>query len=160
MLRAGAKSTKRGASKSSSSSKKKRVIDDDEDDDDVEEEDDDLPSKKSGRKAKKSVSSKYNKKSQSSKFQLIPWGKADSKGKKKRKGLSIREKLEQIAKQGQSAYKEVYRRAKVLKSSAFEGMLLKATWPGNDPVPADILSEIIKYSIPAFKYSRAVSFQY
>jgi hypothetical protein len=45
----------------------------------------------------------------------------------------------------------------VLRSSAFEGMLLKATWPGNSPVPPEILGEIIKYSIPAFKFSSSVS---
>lgn len=44
-----------------------------------------------------------------------------------------------------------------MRSSAFEGMLLKATWPGNEPVPQDILTEIIKHSIPAFKYSQSVS---
>lgn len=46
----------------------------------------------------------------------------------------------------------------VLRSSAFEGMLLKATWPGNEPVPQEILVEIIKHSIPAFKYSQSVFF--
>ncbi len=44
-----------------------------------------------------------------------------------------------------------------MKSSPFEGLLLKATWPGNEPVPKQILNEIIKYSIPAFKYCRGVS---
>ena len=44
----------------------------------------------------------------------------------------------------------------VLRSSAFEGMLLRATWPGNEAVPQDLLTEIIKHSIPAFKYGRAV----
>jgi hypothetical protein len=45
----------------------------------------------------------------------------------------------------------------VMKSSSFEGILLKATWPSNDPVPAQLLTEIIKYSIPAFKFSRQVT---
>jgi hypothetical protein len=45
----------------------------------------------------------------------------------------------------------------VLKSSTFEGLLLKATWPGNEAVPSSILTEIIKYSIPAFRYSRSDS---
>lgn len=44
----------------------------------------------------------------------------------------------------------------VMRSSGFEGMLLKATWPGDDPVPHDILGEIIKYSIPAFKFTGVV----
>ena len=47
--------------------------------------------------------------------------------------------------------------SQVLRSSAFEGMLLKATWPGNEAVPQSLLDEIIKHSIPAFKYGRAVS---
>lgn len=87
-------------------------------------------------------------------FQLISWS-GSNRPKKKSKGPSLRERLEQLAKHGQSAYKEVYRRAKVLRSSAFEGILLKATWPGDQPVPPDLLTEIIKYSIPAFKYSRS-----
>ncbi len=33
-------------------------------------------------------------------------------------------------------------------------MLLKATWPGNEPVSTEMLTQIIKYSIPAFKYSQ------
>lgn len=44
-----------------------------------------------------------------------------------------------------------------MKSSAFEGILLKATWPGNEAVPPELLSEIIKYSIPAYKYAKADS---
>ena len=36
-------------------------------------------------------------------------------------------------------------------------MLLRATWPGNEAVPQDLLTEIIKHSIPAFKYGRAGS---
>ena len=39
-------------------------------------------------------------------------------------------------------------------------MLLKATWPDDEPIPQHLLDEIIKYSIPAFKYSRAVSLYY
>lgn len=108
-------------------------------------------------------------------MQIIPW--MDNKG--KRGGTNWKERLEQIAKQGQAAYKEVYRRAKVdtflkiafisslkivlitsksqvLRSSAFEGILLKATWPGDAPVPQEILTEIVKHSIPSFKYGRSV----
>jgi hypothetical protein len=35
-------------------------------------------------------------------------------------------------------------------------MLLKATWPDNDPVPEEILEEIIKSSIPAFRKNKKV----
>ena len=86
--------------------------------------------------------------------QLIKWGETYGKASAGlREGL--REKLEELAKQGQTAYKDVYRRAKVLRSSAFEAMLLRATWPGDDPVPQELLDEIIKHSIPAFKYGRS-----
>jgi hypothetical protein len=102
-------------------------------------------------------SSQKNKKNRS-RMEMVPWGKPQGrKGKGKSKSIGIREKLEELAKHGQSAYKDVYRRAKVLRSSAFEGMLLKATWPGNEAVPENILNEIIKHSIPAFKYGRASS---
>ena len=86
--------------------------------------------------------------------QLIKWGETYGKASA---GLrdGLREKLEELAKQGQTAYKDVYRRAKVLRSSAFEAMLLRATWPGDDPVPQELLDEIIKHSIPAFKYGRS-----
>jgi hypothetical protein len=97
-------------------------------------------------------------------LQLIPWGSSSSnnkkKGKKGQNGLNWKERLDQIAKQGQSAYREVYRRAKVLRSSAFEGMLLKATWPGDKEVSQETLNEIIKHSIPAFKYGRSVDTHY
>ena len=81
---------------------------------------------------------------------MVPWGAKPSMP-------NIREKLEDLAKQGQTGYSNIYRRAKVLRSSAFEGMLLKATWPDNDPVPSEILEEIIKHSIPSFKYGRSSS---
>lgn len=69
----------------------------------------------------------------------------------------LHDKLKKLTKQGKSVLNDVYRRAKVLRSSAFEAMLLKATWPSNEPVQPEILGEIIKYSIPAFKFSSAVS---
>lgn len=50
-----------------------------------------------------------------------------------------------------------YLQYQVLKSSAFEGMLLRATWPNSQPVQPDILGELIKYSIPAFEYNAEVS---
>lgn len=44
-----------------------------------------------------------------------------------------------------------------MKSSAFEGLLLKATWPNNEAVPSDLLLDVVKYSIPSYKYARADS---
>ena len=44
-----------------------------------------------------------------------------------------------------------------MKSSAFEGILLRATWPDDRAVPQDLLAQIIKQSIPAFRHARAVS---
>lgn len=126
------------------------------------------PRKKTTKRNKSGQKSKQ----ESSKMQLIPW--LDTKNKKGAAKSNWREKLELLAKQGQSAYKEVYRRAKVvdifrdqlsinyfllfqvLRSSAFEGMLLKATWPGDSPVPQEILAEIVKHSVPSFKYGRSV----
>lgn len=136
----------------------KRHLDEDDDDDDDEDE----------RPVTKPTRSSIKSQSKPKPGQLIPWGSTSKKGKGKRKGQglaaltgsigNIKEALEGIAKKGQLAYKDVYRRAKILKSSAFEGMLLRATWPGNDPVPQEILTEIIKHSIPAFKYSQSVRF--
>ena len=57
--------------------------------------------------------------------------------------LELKEKFDVMKELGQNAYKEGYRRAKVLRSSAFEGLLLKATWPGNKEVPQDILNETL-----------------
>lgn len=37
-------------------------------------------------------------------------------------------------------------------------MLLTATWPNDDPVPKKILNEIVKHSIPAFKFSKVMEF--
>lgn len=141
------------------------------DHDDVDDDDDDDDERKYSKSTtSKSKTSGNNKK----------WGKKSNayrgKGKKGKKGgrmdlmqwvdprnpkglgssvSAVKEKLEVFAKQGQTAYKDVYRRAKVLRSSAFEGMLLRATWPGDEPVPRDLLDEIIKHSIPAFKYGRS-----
>lgn len=95
--------------------------------------------------------SKFNK----GKMSSSTYGKTSRRNKKK--GPGLRDKLEKLSKQGQSVFNDVYRRAKVLRSSAFEAMLLKATWPSNEPVQPEILGEIIKYSIPAFKFSSAVS---
>mmetsp|Transcript_21590 Transcript_21590/g.21731 ORF Transcript_21590/g.21731 Transcript_21590/m.21731 type:complete len:493 (-) Transcript_21590:143-1621(-) len=134
-------------------SKVKRSAYDDEEDEDEEEDDEEDDYKprntRSRRSAFGSRSSKTRSAPQAKKMALVPWSNAP-----KSTGTSWRERLEGIAKTGQSAYKDVYRRAKVLRSSAFEGMLLRATWPGDDPIPQDLLDEIIKYSIPAFKYGR------
>ena len=86
-----------------------------------------------------------------SQSQLIPWAQKIAAT----AGPSIMERMEELQKQSTAAYQTAYRRAKVLRSSAFEGMLLKATWPDNNPVPQQLLDEIIKYSIPAFKYGRS-----
>ena len=48
-----------------------------------------------------------------SKMEMVPWGSPARGGKGKPKTLGLREKLEDLAKHGQSAYKDVYRRAKV-----------------------------------------------
>lgn len=170
-IRGGANEGKLGTSKRRNTSPKKR----DEIEEDIEDEDDDddehdldrgrlrnskfLGKSKISSKSKKS--GKRRGKRSNNAAQLVPWGSSrPSVGGKKRKSSigfsSIKNRLEGIAKTGQAAYKDLYRKAKVLKSSAFEGILLKATWPGNDPVPAELLSEIVKYSIPSFKYARLV----
>jgi hypothetical protein len=69
---------------------------------------------------------------------------------------SIRDRLESLAKSSQTIANDVFRRAKVLKSSPFEALILKATWPDNNPVSPVLLEELVKYSIPAFKYARWV----
>jgi len=81
---------------------------------------------------------------------LVEWGQAAMA-----QGPSIKERMDDIASKSTSVYLHAYRKAKVLRSSAFEGMLLKATWPADEPVPQKLLDEIIKYSIPAFKYGRS-----
>mmetsp|Transcript_29047 Transcript_29047/g.27839 ORF Transcript_29047/g.27839 Transcript_29047/m.27839 type:complete len:623 (-) Transcript_29047:267-2135(-) len=149
---------------SSSSSRRKKPSKTDDDDDEDEDDDNDYKNNsKNSRSSSKNKGSKSTQKSSQknknsrSKMEMVPWGKPSGRKGKKSKSIGIREKLEELAKHGQSAYKDVYRRAKVLRSSAFEGMLLKATWPGSEAVPENILSEIIKHSIPAFKYGRSSS---
>ena len=180
LVRGGAKSIKSKQSKTKgkvikaeSSRKSSAYVEDEDEADDDDDDDSHFSSKAKKLKGKKdSVKSSKNSKGKSKKMQIIPW--MDSKGKKG--GINWKERLEHIAKQGQAAYKEVYRRAKVrrcllttslqdsfsfllekvLRSSAFEGILLKATWPGDAPVPQEILTEIVKHSIPSFKYGRSV----
>jgi hypothetical protein len=134
--------------------KSKKIVDDyDEADEDEENEDDyyEEPKKRRSGRSQKRWPSKAKKQSG---WSLIPWKTQSTKASKKKSGPSFRDTLDSFMKTGQSAYKEVYRRAKVLKSSPFEGMLLKATWPSNDAVPPEILTDIIKYSIPAFKFAQ------
>jgi hypothetical protein len=64
---------------------------------------------------------------------------------------SITSHLETFATQGKDAFKSIIRSAKVLKSSAFEALLLKATWPEDVPVPKLALRQILHDSIPAFE---------
>ncbi len=179
-IRGGAKGAKGKQSSALKRSKVSRRNDDDNDDDDDDNEENQEEEEEPRGRTQKSKSSnkgksnrkqyvnkgrpsKSNKKSKGG-MQLIPWATTSKSGSggKKKKGNSIgfsiiKDRLEGIAKTGQAAYKDLYRKAKVLKSSAFEGILLKATWPGNEPVPSELLSEIVKYSIPSFKYARSVS---
>jgi hypothetical protein len=114
-------SSRKSSSKSSGPSKRKPVYDDEEDDDDFEE--DNRRSRKKGKQGSKAASKPYksgrsSKSSKSGGMNLIPWG---SGGGKKSKGFALplpalgdfKDKLQDLAKQGQSAYKDVYRRAKV-----------------------------------------------
>eukprot|EP01031_Cornospumella_fuschlensis_P033245 gene33245-40221_t len=142
-LRGGAKSrsskVSSGARTKGSKGRKRSQYDDEdednnEDDDDYEE--DRIPF---------SGKSKSRGKGGNKKMQLIPWGSGGGgKGTNKKKGFfNFKDKLESITKVGQSLTKDSYRRLKVLRSSSFEGILLKATWPGNDPVPPELLTEIV-----------------
>ena len=105
---------------SSVSSRKKASInsdDDDDDDDDDEDEDDREPPRKSKSKTTSKPKGKSPPKGRGkdvrSRMELIPWGQSANTRKGKPKSLGFREKLEDLAKHGQSAYKDVYRRAKV-----------------------------------------------
>jgi hypothetical protein len=71
-------------------------------------------------------------------------------------GPSVKDRLELLAKSGKSIASDVLRRAKVLRSSPFEALILKATWPDDIPVRYDLLEELVQHSIPAFKYARWV----
>ncbi len=71
--------------------------------------DDDFDSKiRPSKRSKQDTFSRRDRssKSKSKRMEVIPWSNVQ-------KGPSIRERLEEIAKQGQSVYKDVYRRAKV-----------------------------------------------
>ena len=64
---------------------------------------------------------------------------------------SLSSHLETFATQGRDTFKSLIRSAKMLKSSAFESLLLKATWPEDVPVPPIALQQILHESIPAFE---------
>lgn len=66
-------------------------------------------------------------------------------------GKSLTSHLESFAAQGKDTLKSIMRSAKMLKSSAFESLLLKATWPEDTPVPQEALHQILHESIPAFE---------
>jgi hypothetical protein len=116
------KSTTRKVSSKGSPSKRKPALDADEDDEDDDyEEDDRRSSKKKGRQSSKASGKSYkggrpSKASKSGMMNLVPWGSSGGKSKSKGFGLALgdfKEKIQDLAKQGQSAYKDVYRRAKV-----------------------------------------------
>ena len=106
---------------SSAASRRKASLDRDDDDDDNDGEDSD--DREPPRKTKSKTASKQKGKSapvkgrgkdgNRSKMEMVPWGSPARGGKGKPKTLGLREKLEDLAKHGQSAYKDVYRRAKV-----------------------------------------------
>jgi hypothetical protein len=104
-------------SSSVSSRRKASISSDDDDDDDDDDEDDREPPRKSKSKTTSKPKGKSPPKGRGkdvrSRMELIPWGQSANTRKGKPKSLGFREKLEDLAKHGQSAYKDVYRRAKV-----------------------------------------------
>lgn len=106
--------------RSSISSKRRSTIDSDDEEDDADDDDDEEEDRRSSKKSKSKTVAKPKGKSvpkgrgkdTRSRMELVPWGQ-NNKPKGKPKGLGFREKLEDLAKHGQSAYKDVYRRAKV-----------------------------------------------
>ena len=117
----GGKTSKSSARKSSvrasSASSRRRASFEKDDDEDEEDSDDREPPRKSkakvASKQKGKTASKGRGNDKRSKMELIPWGQPAGGRKGKAKTLGLREKLEDLAKHGQSAYKDVYRRAKV-----------------------------------------------
>jgi hypothetical protein len=114
----------RGGAKSISSSRKftpskfktqKRKFETHDDDDDNDDEDEEHTGRNQNRHKQSSKTSRnYPKHKQQKSFFLIPWGNKVRKGRKSQSsGFSINDKFRQLAKAGQSAYKEIYRRAKV-----------------------------------------------
>jgi hypothetical protein len=138
----------RKTSRKSLDTPRRRVVDD-EDDEDAE------PIRSSAAKKSKVSFSKSSRK-MPPKSQLVRWDPKKDKSKTKPVTSSIAERFFSIASTGQNAYKSAYRQMKAMRSSAFESMLLKATWPNDEAVPNEILNEIINHSIPAFKYGRSV----
>ncbi len=133
--------------------------------------------------ARRSENKKINQQKVTSNNKFTNRGDKKSKSSLKRKrnhtskSVSLRNRIESLAKQGQTVYKDIFRRAnvgffslsmwqwsmicdlpsKVVRSSSFEAMLLKATWPSDAEVPSETITQIVKHSIPAFKYSRHVN---
>lgn len=96
--------------KISTTKSKRKKYEEEEEDDEEDFEDDEEEVRPSRSRNSRSKGRKQQK--QSSGWNLIPWRSQNSKPSKK-KGLSIRETLAQVARTGQNAYKEMYRRAKV-----------------------------------------------
>ncbi len=115
LFRGGAKGKPVKKAQPISKSKRRNRYEDDENEDDYDDEEEDDRYYKSKRGKSSRRTSNRGKSSRGS-FSLIPWSSAsnDRESSSKKKGPSIRERLEQIAKSGQSAYKDIYRRAKVL----------------------------------------------
>jgi hypothetical protein len=117
LFRGGAKGKPPKKAQPISKSKRRNRYEDEEDEneDDYDDEEDDDHHYKSKRGKSSRRTSNRGKSSRGS-FSLIPWSSANNdreSSSSKKKGPSIRERLEQIAKSGQSAYKDIYRRAKV-----------------------------------------------
>lgn len=118
LFRGGAKGKPAKKAQPISKSKRRNRYEDDEDEneDDYDDEEDDDRHYKSKRGKSTSRRTSNRGKSNRGSFSLIPWSSANNdreSSSSKKKGPSIRERLEQIAKSGQSAYKDIYRRAKV-----------------------------------------------
>jgi hypothetical protein len=129
-------------------------------DDELDDSDDWVPRKKGKGKSRQLVVRGKGKKGRrgATESQLLKWAKTGY-GLGSEATAGLKEKLStqftELSKQGTAVYKDVHRKAKAMRSSAFEAMLLKATWPDDDQVAAEVLNEIIKHSIPAFKYGRS-----
>lgn len=159
LLRGGGKGAKRKGKVSTSKARRSRASA--YDDDDTDDSDDDyVPRGKKGKSSRQLVVRGKGKKGRrgAKENQLMKWAKTGY-GLGSEATAGLKEKLSaqfaDISKSGTAMYKDVHRKAKAMRSSAFEAMLLKATWPDDEPVPSEVLNEIIKHSIPAFKYGKS-----
>ena len=59
--------------------------------------------------------------------------------------------LESFASQGKDVLKSLFRTAKMMRSSSFEALLLKATWPDDNPVSEIALYQIFQELVPYFE---------